>query len=180
MPKITSIIFTLCLGATVCSAATEKAMVAPAGSRPPEYSVLDKFVGTWNAQVEMVSADGKKSAQSSRNTFAWALNGRFLKDDGGQVGGSSSFLGLWTYDPQTKRYQSWYFQGPGGETLQVTYAWDEKNQTLSGKQDMGGGMTVETLDHFIDKDHYDWVVVVKDKDGHALNRLSAHSVRDAK
>ena len=149
-------------------------------TRLPAYSVLDRFLGTWDAQVEVESADGKKSMQSLRNTFAWDLNGRFLKDEGKNSEGSATFLGLWSYNAQAKRYHSWYFQGPGGEVSQMTYAWDEKNQTLTGAGEPGGGMTVEAVDRFIDKDHYDWSIVVKDKDGRMLNRMKAHSTRAAK
>ena len=177
MHKVLPCVFALCLGPIAHSAASEKGAAAPAVTRPPAYAVLDKFLGTWDSQVEMVATDGKKSMQASRNTFEWDLHGRFLKDAGGDVGGATSFLGLWSYDPQAKRYESWYFQGPSGQTLHITYAWDDKNQTLTGTQDLGGGMTLEAKDRFLDQDHYDWSIVVKDKEGRQLNRLSAHSAR---
>src|SRR4051812_46370927 len=101
MLKLPSFAIALCLGVIAYSAAAEKAAVAPAGT-PPAYPVLEKFLGTWKAQVEMVSADGKKSTQAWQNTFAWDLDGRFLKDEGREAGGSASFLGLWSYDPQAQ------------------------------------------------------------------------------
>jgi hypothetical protein len=161
-------------------------MNAAAGERPagaqaphafPANAILDKFVGTWRGDLEFTSADGKRTAQSWRNTFAWALNGRFLKDEGGEVGGSASFLGLWSYDPEKRRFQSWYFLGPDGMAANLAYVWDEKERTLTGKADLGGGTTLETVDRFLDEEHYAWSTAIKDKDGRLIQGITARQTR---
>lgn len=167
----------LCLGISVHAAAADGPAAGHAAPSFPENAVLDHFVGTWQGDIEIASADGKKTAQTWRNTFAWALNGRFLKDEGGDMKGSASFLGLWSYDPGNKRFQSWYFLGPDGMVANLAYAWDEKNQTLTGKADLGGGMSVETVDRFIDKEHYAWSTTIRDGEGRQVQKITARQTR---
>ena len=167
----------LCLLLSLPAASADKPASAHASPAFPEKAVLDRFVGTWQGELEITSADGKKTAQTWRNTFAWALNGRFLKDEGGDLKGTTSFLGLWAYDPGEKRIRSWYFLGPDGMVANLDYVWDEKSKTITGKAELGGGMTIETTDRFIDKDHYDWTTSIKDKDGRLIQGITARQTR---
>jgi hypothetical protein len=161
----------LCLGISL------HAVPAHAVPTGPVKAVLDNFLGTWQGDLEITSADGKKTAQTWRNTFAWTLNGAFLKDEGGDTKGSTSFLGLWSYDPAGKRYQSWYFLGPDGMVANLGYVWDEKARILTGKADLGGGTTVVTVDRFLDKDHYEWSTTIKDKEGKLIQGITAKQTR---
>jgi hypothetical protein len=153
------------------------APASPTSPAPPEWKVLEKFTGSWKGEVKVTGGDGKETSFSTKNTFAPALGGRYIEDKGGAVDGSSSQLGMWRYDGVTKKYQSWYFLAPGGEALQFTYDWIEAEQTLRGKADLGGGMTMEAVDIFNGKDAYEWTIIVKGKDGTVFNRMVGKQTR---
>jgi hypothetical protein len=157
------------------TAANQEQGASPAPSLAS--GALGKFVGTWKGEVEVQSADGKKTSYASRNAFTWSLNGRFLRDEGGEISGASAFLGMWTYDPQGKTYRSTYFLGPGGEIVNFTYTWDEKTQVIRGTAPLGGGIIMEAEDRFVGKDSYVWSIVVKDKEGRELNRMTGRQTR---
>lgn len=139
--------------------------------------MLEKFIGSWKGDVTVQPADGKASTFAAANTFSWVLGGRFARDEGGDLSGASSNLGMWTYDPAAQAYRSWYFLAPGGEVVAFTYKWVERDQAFRGSADLGGGMAMEAEDRFLGKDAYEWRIVLKDKDGKALNRMSGRMKR---
>jgi len=166
----------LCLALDIHSAADpQKKEVAP--PRPAALAALDRFVGNWKGEVEVQSAEGTKTTYASRNAFAWDLKGVFLKDQGGAVSGESAFLGMWSFDQPTQRYRSWYFSGPGGEAVNCSFVWDEKNQAFKGGADLGGGMVLESEDRFTGRDSYTWSITIKDKGGRQLNRMVGRQTR---
>lgn len=150
-----------------------------AGTAPEgrELRVLERFIGSWKGEVSVQPAGGRESTYVAANTYSWALGGRFARDEGGDATGATSFLGMWTYDPGLKAYRSWYFQAPGGEVTAFTYRWVERDQAFRGGADLGGGMTLEAEDRFLGKDAYEWRIVLKDKDGKALNRMTGRMKR---
>ena len=150
---------------------------SPAAPVSPEWKPLEKFSGSWKGEVEVTAADGKKTSFPSKNSFTPVLGGRFMEDKGGAVDGSSSSIGMWRYDAVGKKYQSWYFLAPGGEAVQFTYDWFEAEQTFRGAADLGGGMTMETVDQFKGKDAYEWTIIVKGKDGTVFNRMVGKQTR---
>lgn len=143
----------------------------------PEWKVLEKFTGSWKGEVKVTSGDGKEMKFSTKNTFTPVLAGKFIEDKGGAVDGSTSQIGMWRYDPASKKYQSWYFTAPGGEAAHFSYDWIEAEQTFRGSADLGGGMTMEAVDIFEGKDAYEWTIIVKGKDGAVLNRMVGKQTR---
>lgn len=43
--------------------------------------------------------------------------------------------------------------------------WDEAASTMKWQGDLGSGITSESAHHFIDQDHYEWTMTVKDRGG---------------
>ncbi len=147
---------------------------APEGGGP---QALGKFIGSWRGEVEVHPAGGRESTYVAGNTFSWVLGGRFARDEGGDISDASSNMGMWTYDPAVQAYRSWYFLAPGGEVVAFTYRWVERDQAFRGRADLGGGMVMEAEDRFQGKDAYEWRLVLKDKDGKALNRMTGRMKR---
>lgn len=180
MRKLLSLVLALSLGvAGPLHAEQPKSPAKPGGSAKPssEKAVLDKFVGTWQGDIEITTADGKKIPQTWRNSFAWTLNEAFLKDEGGDVDGTSSFVGYWSYDPGKKRYRSWYFVGPDGTVGNLVYTWNEEAQVLKGSTELDGGVRIETVDRFLDADRYEWSTTVTAKDGSLIRKITAMQKR---
>jgi hypothetical protein len=134
--------------------------------KPPELTVLDQFVGTWNTEVTYnpAVATARQERVTGKITSKWVLGGRFVQEEGRSLGSDRDHMVLWSYDPQKKAYRSWFYDSVGSAN-ESQGQWDEKSKTLSWKADLGDGMTYVSRHHFIDKDTYEWDYVVTDKDG---------------
>ncbi len=136
-----------------------------AQAKSPELKVLERLVGTWDAKAVSKPAEWTPTEvrTTSKITRKWVLDGRFLQDTS-EISDGSEGLSLFTYDPQMKAYQSWWFSSEG-HTSKSTGQWDAASETISFKADLGNGLTSRGSVRFLDKDHHDWKVVVQDGNG---------------
>lgn len=133
--------------------------------RPAELARLDRFVGTWEGQAEM-SAPGSDKVVTSNgvNTVSWEADGwvlvEHLEVEMGQEGGKMTGVGLWTWDPQARKYRTWWFDNYGAVN-QGTASYDEGSDTwrMKGKAHYAGrGKTTayEGTSRMIDDDTITW------------------------
>jgi hypothetical protein len=132
--------------------------------KPPELKVLDRFVGTWDA--ESVSRPAVWTPKEVRVKYVEVreliLDGWFVESKGRSADGKS--LWMMTYDRAKKEYRHWIFV-TGGFSFEWSGQWDEATETFSFTGDAGNGITSKLTTHFIDNDHIEFRIIAKDNDG---------------
>ena len=80
-----------------------------------------------------------------------------------------------TYDSDAGVYKIWAFDQNSPNPLPVTFRWDESNKTFkgtaqifTGKEDVGNKITIHYDMAFIDNDHIEVTVTIKDASGNVL------------
>lgn len=116
-------------------------------SQTPELEeglrVLDRFAGTWEAEVTPLNSEGTPVGKPRRSeiTAVWAVNRRFLlsrsRDEDGTEG-----LALRTYDLEKKEYPHWHFNW-NGRLYQARGRWNEKASTMTNERTTPDGQTEE-------------------------------------
>jgi hypothetical protein len=135
-------------------------------AQAPENQILGRWAGTWKTDVVNKPAEGnpKETRTTGLITARPILGGTVVEEAGTATPGGVEYRALWGYDPQRQVYRSWFFDSLGTRTSHEG-RWDEETSTMHWKADLGDGKTSEATHHFIDKDTYEWTLVVKDKAG---------------
>ena len=168
-----SIVLTLAL-------ARPGALAANEDNRPPEFKVLDRWIGQWDLDVTV--KPGQVNPQGSHSTFrqnvSWTLNNRFMRCDAEGQGESGerkfkdAFTWIATYDPQQMTYTSSVFWSnvsePGGPSVwgggaQGTGKWDEQAKTFTVTTVQGNIETV-SVTKWTDDDHHEFTSTITDHD----------------
>ena len=133
-------------------------------------SPLERFVGSWRGEVSVDAVGGEPQRHTQQNSFAWILGGRFLEERGTDSNGGS-FLGIWSLDPSSGKYRAHYFIAPAGDAVVLTHEWNEHSRSFAGSAELGGGLRMLAEDRFIDRDTYEWRIIVQDATGTPLRRM---------
>ena len=147
--------------------------------KPPELKVLDRFVGTWDA--ESVSKPAVWTPKEVREKYVevreMVLDGWFVESKGRTADGKvDSTLWMMTYDLASRQYREWLFV-TGGFSIQWGGQWDEATKTFSFTGDAGNGITSKLTAQFIDKDHIEFRIVAKDNDGKVYQDMTGKLTR---
>ena len=137
---------------------------------------LQRFVGSWRGEVTIEATGAEPQRYVQENTFAWILGGLFLEERGTGSNGSS-FLGVWSRDARSPKYEAHYFLAPSAEAVVLIHEWDESNQRFVGTAELGGGVRMSAEDTFLDADTYEWSVTVRDGAGRTLSSMRARERR---
>lgn len=133
-----------------------------------ELRSLEDMIGAWDEVMTNKPTDWTPKAETATAVTkrTWSLGGKFLRGDGAWQPAKTEFLHLMSYDPDAKVYRSWYFDASGAMPRgSMTGTWDAKSKTLTWTgADEAGNKTVGTH-KIIDKDHTEWTMVVKTRDG---------------
>ena len=102
------------------------------------------------------------------------VGGKFVQEQSEHSDRTSGSL-IFTYDAQKKKYRVWWFSSEEYAS-EGTGAWDAVTNTMTwtSKQD---GNTTTTKHRFIDDNHIEWAVLVKDGTSKILLRMDGKSVR---
>jgi hypothetical protein len=165
-----------------------------AAARPPELTVLDRWVGEWDMEAQIKSnaffPAGSKS--TFKATIRWAINDRFVRceaDGSGSQGErkfKDAFSWVCTWDPNSKTYVSvvfWANVAPGGDAQwgggdRATGTWDEAAKTLTTRSgDLGGGMRSKGVTKWIDADHHEFVTRLTDANGKLVMEMAGKAAR---
>lgn len=132
---------------------------------PTELKVLERLVGSWDAVAVSKPAEWtpKEVRTTSKITRKWVLDGHFLQETSESSDGTE---GLWlmTFDPQMKKYRSWWFNSEGNVSKTAGDS-DAIAETMSFSSDLDDGLVSRSSLRFIDDDHHDWRVVITDGTG---------------
>lgn len=139
---------------------------------------LHRFVGSWEGEVSVDGSAIEAQRYTQQNSFAWTLDGLFLKERGRGSNGSE-FLGLWSLDRQSGRYRAHYFLAPSGDVVALTHDWQESERKFVGSAELGNGLRMLAEDRFINPDMYEWSIVVQDAAGGILTRMRGRERRVA-
>src|SRR4051812_32369603 len=102
----------------------------------PEMNVLADLIGTWDEEVTHNVAEWtpKASTMKSVTKKDWSLGGKFIRMEGKWQPQKTEFLCLTGYDPQTRKYRTYYFDAdatmPRGS---ATGTWNDKTRTMKWK-----------------------------------------------
>ena len=148
-------------------------------AKPPELKVLEKFVGTWDA--ESVSKPAVWTRQEVRAKYVevreLVLDGWFVESKGRAADGKvDSTSWMMTYDLARREYREWLFV-TGGFSIQWSGQWDEATKTFSFTGDAGHGITSKLTAHFIDKDHIEFRIIATDSDGKVYQDMNGRLTR---
>lgn len=122
--------------------------------RPAELDRLNCFVGTWEGKYEVKIPGTEEPMTSTGQSVAkWSLDDMFLIEEGtydmGDMG-TMTMMAIWGWDPQAKKYRTWWFSN-WGEASTGTVEYEEEEKTwemeakwfdaMSGKMAYGEGET---------------------------------------
>ncbi len=134
-----------------------------------ELKVLDRMVGSW--RVESVSWQGQRDDEEQSTgavITTWSLQGQYIELRVTDSDGKEELLELITYDSDAGVYKVWAFSPNSPKPAHLTMRWNESKKTLTGKVDLGNGITMQTTLRFIGKDRYKFTTTTKDASGNVL------------
>ncbi len=149
--------------------------------KSPELKVLDRMVGSW--RLESVSWQGQRDDEE-KSTGAvvtkWSLQGRYIESRPTDSDGKETLLHLMTYDSNAGVYNVWMFTPNSPKPALLTMRWNESKKTLTGKLDLGNGITMQTTTHFTGKDRFEFTATTKDASGNVLGETKGKAFRKKK
>jgi hypothetical protein len=126
-----------------------------------ELKVLDRWTGDWIFEGSLEKTKFQPEGGHFAGTMVgkWSLRNRWVVASAS--GDLIEALVLQTYDFQNRAYRCWIHSAEG-ETLEFSGAWDPASNTITYKPAHAGeGNALATL-KFVDADHSEWELVVKD------------------
>jgi|GEM_PF-525650 len=150
---------------------------APAFKQTKEWKALNRLVGDWEVQ-ETVTVPETKQGRGSR-TATWTLGDRYLVIKGKSGLDNSEWMALATYDPDRQAIREWVFSSLWAPGI-LSVRWDEQTNTFTFKGEDAGPTTVTGTDHFLDEDHHELTLTVKDGSGKVLFASTAKITRQKK
>lgn len=142
--------------------------------------ILQRRVGTWITQATSKKAEWTPEEVTTKGeeTISWKLDKHVLEFEGWANPNNHKSLGLMVYDRQSKLYRSWFFNNHGVIPRSETAGtWDEENQTLHLRSDLGNGNRQDLKLVYTNKDRFDWTMVIRNKDGRLMMDVVGHSTR---
>jgi len=154
--------------AWIATGRPQDASVAPS----PEHKLLEKYAGTWDAEISVPSPTGGAPQKSAaKATARVTCGGLWLVTDfeGSMMGGPFTGHEIFGYDPTTKRYVLTWVDSTSASPNTGEFTWDEKTRTLEGsmkgKLPTGAEMTWKQTDAWESDDAREWAMVMKGPDG---------------
>src|SRR5262249_3930101 len=117
--------------AWIATGRPQDASVAPT----PEHKLLEKYAGTWDAEISVPSPTGGAPQKSAaKATARVTCGGLWLVTDfeGSMMGGPFTGHEVFGYDPTTKRYVLTWVDSTSASPNTGEFTWDEKARTLEG------------------------------------------------
>jgi hypothetical protein len=137
--------------------------------RSAEWEVLDRFIGTWEAERTFKPTGGEAVTIKSSETRILSPGGKFLlfshsSKDEPEAPESHSLV---TYDPASKTYPGTSMFGTG--RVLITGTWNDATSTMTFKSTFSeDGTRFEIRNRFVDKDHVEATGSVTNAKGELL------------
>jgi len=166
------------VGVFLLSGLPSEAQEATPDPQSPELKPLQRFIGSWDWDVVLKSAEPDNTKMKADVTVASILRGRMIQHNVIWSPGNMHALALMAYDAENKVYQEWYFDSnggiPRGENRGV---WNEATKTFSWKGKPADGITSAATHRFIDDKTLEWIMVQKDRAGNVVLHMEATAKR---
>ncbi len=133
---------------------------------PAEREVMARWVGTWSGESTGEATDLLPRARHFQGVYtaSWVLDDRFVQGRNASKSGEEAARWMMTFDQRKKAYRLWFFDTNGAS--EWAGQWDGDTQTMTWETtDTETGSTARDRTRFIDKDHQEWQMEVKGKDG---------------
>jgi hypothetical protein len=145
---------------------------APPSLATPEHKLLEKYVGTWDAEISMAGPPGTPKVKSPAKSVArLACGGLWLLTDfessmmGAPFGGHEVF----GYDATAKQYVGNWVDSMSTAFAIGEFAYDAKGRKVEGivhgRDMMGNPTTWRQVDVWKDDDTREWAMYRKSADG---------------
>jgi hypothetical protein len=144
-------------------------MMVPAPG--PEHKLLEKYVGTWDCDLESSFIPGKPEKTKATNVCRKTCGGFwFVSDfDGTLMGGPFSGHGVSGYDTAQKKFVDNWFDSTTASGATAVGTFDEKTNTFNWDmqmREMDGSMSHgRETDVWKDADTHEWTLFAKGPDG---------------
>jgi hypothetical protein len=117
------------VGAVLVAAASAQPKPAATALTGAERAVLDRFAGTWD--VTVTSKVPKLAPVTSRSTWMWILDHRYLRGESGIKSDGSQEMQVFGHDPGG--YSLWIFSSSGLAINLPRGEWNESTGTMAWK-----------------------------------------------
>ncbi len=112
---------------------------------------LDFLVGEWKTETWFYG-DGKRPDKPEKGTYSayWTLNNTFITDDILAFHNGETYLGkgYHSYNPDTQRYETWYFDSDGMVVRYPNGKWVDENTLVFKGKDVHPSGIVEKHTYF--------------------------------
>ena len=147
---------------------------------PPELKPLQRFIGSWEQQVVLNPAEWNLERRNiiATTEYTWILDGRVLQNQSVSEPDGTKGMVLTTYDTDGKEYRQWYFDSNGALPADGDRGqWNEAAKTFMWKGTDRWGNAGTHVYRFIDHDHFEWRLVVKDYSGKVMSDMEGKAKR---
>ncbi|HET6164231.1 MAG TPA: DUF1579 domain-containing protein [Planctomycetota bacterium] len=151
--------------------ATTAAQDAQAAATP-EHKLLEKYAGTWDAEVTVPDPTGGAATKTPAKSVARvACGGLWLVSDfeGSMMGGPFVGHEVFGFDPIAKRYVLTWVDSTSATPFSGEFTFDAKTRTLDGtmkgKLPTGADMVWHQTDVWKSDDERAWTMLMKGPDG---------------
>jgi hypothetical protein len=166
------------------SSPSEPQQGAPPSLVTPEHKLLEKYVGTWDAELAMPAPQGQPAVKSpGKSTCRLTGGGLWLVSDF-----ESTFMGMpfsghevFGYDAHDKKYVLNWVDSMSSSFSTGDLSFDAKSRTfegtIHGRDEKGAAITWRQADVWKDDDTRDWTMYSKGPDGKEAVELTIHYKR---
>jgi len=143
-----------------------------AATASPEHKLLEKYAGTWDAEVTVPDpAGGAATKTPAKSVVRVTCGGLWLVSDfeGSMMGGPFVGHEVFGFDPIAKRYVLTWVDSTSASPFSGEFTFDAKTRTLDGtmkgKTPTGGEMVWHQTDVWKSDDERAWTMLMKGPDG---------------
>jgi hypothetical protein len=150
--------------------ATTAAQDAQAAATP-EHKLLEKYAGTWDAEVTVADPTGAATKTPAKSVARVTCGGLWLVSDfeGSMMGGPFVGHEVFGFDPIAKRYVLTWVDSTSATPFSGEFTFDAKTRTLDGtmkgKMPTGADMVWHQTDVWKSDDERAWTMLMKGPDG---------------
>ncbi len=153
-----------------------KPAAEPKPSPPAELKIFDDRIGKWTLEAATTS-DEKTTKITGSSVVQWILGGQFMQTKETTSGREGESIGIAGFDQATKTYRCWYFDANGAARGPVTGAWDEKERTMTWKDQLSADLLIVSKKQWINRDTAKIHVVCSRRNGTVTSTMDGTITR---
>ena len=136
---------------------------------------LENFIGRWEVQMNKMAPEVLEDTYIE--TYAWTLDGKFLKGvTEGKYDGTHDVI-YGTYEEKSDGYPFWSFSSSGTYWYLASGTYDRKTKTMEWQNPSGFDVNYKTGCVFVDTNTRHCALTMKDWKGSIINQLEWKATR---